>query len=87
MMRKSFLALLLTSSVLCWAGDVTVSSPNGQLVVTVSETDGHVTYAATLNGQPVLNPSALGLKTNIADFTQGLSIVNRQSSIVNSQSE
>ena len=82
-MRKTFLALFLTSSVLCWAGDVTVSSPNGQLVVTVSETDGHVTYAATLNGQQVLNPSALGLKTNIADFTSQLSILNSQFSIVN----
>ena len=74
-MRKSFLAILLTSSVLAWAGDVTVSSPNGQLVVTVSETDGNITYAATLNGQPVITPSALGLKTNIATFTENLSIL------------
>ena len=81
-MRKSFLALLLTSSVLCWAGDVTVSSPNGQLVVTVSETDGHVTYAATLNGQPVLNPSALGLKTNIGDFTELLSMADSKKSAI-----
>ena len=79
-MRKLFLAILLTSSVLAWADDVTVSSPNGQLVVTVSETDGNVTYAATLNGQPVINPSALGLKTNIGDFTNQLSIVHFQSS-------
>ena len=50
--------------------------------MTVSETDGNVTYAATLNGQPVLNPSALGLKTNVGDFTQKLSIVNCKSSIV-----
>ena len=83
-MRKSFLALLLTSSVLCWAGDVTVSSPNGQLVVTVSETDGNVTYAATLNGQPVLNPSALGLKTNIGDFSEFLLILNSKLSSVSS---
>ena len=81
-MRKSFLALLLTSSVLAWAGDVTVSSPNGQLVVTVSETDGNVTYAATLNGQPVITPSALGLKTNIGDFTELLSMADSKKSAI-----
>ena len=67
-----------------YANEVGVSSPNGQLVVTVSETDGHVTYAATLNGQQVLNPSALGLKTNIADFTEQLLILNSQLSSVSS---
>ena len=83
-MRKVLLTILMTSSVLCWAGDVTVSSPNGQLQVTVSETDGHVTYAATLNGQQVLNPSALGLKTNVGEFTEQLLILNSQLSAVNS---
>ena len=82
MIRKLFLTILITSSALAWAGDVTVSSPDGNIIVTVSETDGNVTYAATLNGQPVLNPSALGLKTNVGDFTQKLSIVNCKSSIV-----
>ena len=83
-MKKVLLAILMTSSVLCWAGDVTVSSPNGQLVVTVSETDGHVTYAATLNGQQVLNPSALGLKTNVGEFTEQLLILNSKLSAVSS---
>ena len=81
-MRKSFLAILLTSSVLAWAGDVTVSSPNGQLVVTVSETDGNITYAATLNGQPVITPSALGLKTNIGNFTEQLSMGDSKQSVI-----
>ena len=67
-----------------YANEVSVSSPNGQLVVTVSETDGHVTYAATLNGQQVLNPSALGLKTNVGEFTSQLLILNSQLSSVSS---
>ena len=83
-MRKVLLTIFMTSSVLCWAGDVTVSSPNGQLQVTISETDGHVTYAATLNGQQVLNPSALGLKTNVGEFTSQLLILNSQLSSVSS---
>ena len=67
-----------------YANEVSVSSPNGQLVVTISETDGHVTYAATLNGQQVLNPSALGLKTNVGEFTEQLLILNSQLSAVSS---
>ena len=81
-MRKSILAILLTSSVLAWAGDVTVSSPNGQLQVTIAETGGRVSYSATLDGQPVILSSALGLKTSIGDLTKGLSIVNYQLSTV-----
>lgn len=67
-----------------YANEVSVSSPNGQLVVTVSETDGHVTYAATLNGQQVLNPSTLGLKTNVGEFTEQLLILNSKLSAVSS---
>ena len=62
--------------------DISVSSPNGQLTVTVSETDGNITYAATLLGQPVINPSALGLKTNIGDFTQQLSIAGSKTAAI-----
>ena len=87
MIRKLFLTILITSSALAWAGDVTVSSPDGNIIVTVSETDGNVTYAATLNGQPVLNPSALGLKTNVGDFTQGLKILTSHLSPLSSHYE
>lgn len=81
-MRKTFFALLLTSSVLAWAGDVTVSSPSGQLQVTIAETGGRVSYSATLNGQPVIMPSALGLKTSVGDFTKGLSIMDTKTGVV-----
>ena len=76
-MRKVFLlSIILTSSVLSWAGDVTVSSPDNRLQVTVSDAGGRLYYTATLDGQEVLQPSALGLKTSIGDLTKGLSIVN-----------
>ena len=51
-----------------------VSSPNGHLVVTVSDEGGYPTYVVTLDNQPVLLPSALGFKADFGDFTQGLSI-------------
>lgn len=73
--RKWILPFYLFTFLPLHADNLSVSSPNGQLVVTVSETDGNITYAATLNGQPVITPSALGLKTNIASFTEGLSIL------------
>ena len=84
-MRKLFISLLLTSSVLCWAGDVTVSSPNGQLQVTVAEAGGRVTYSATLAGQQVLLPSALGLKTSLGDLTKELTVTGSQTDAVHEQ--
>ena len=86
--RKWILPFYLFTFLPLHAENLSVSSPNGQLVVTVSETDGNVTYAATLNGQPVITPSALGLKTNIASFTENLSILppNPPSSKLNAQS-
>ncbi len=72
----------MTSSVLAWAGDVIISSPEGNLQVTVSDAGGRLYYTASLNGQEMLLPSALGLKTSIGDFTRELSILNSQLSIV-----
>ena len=77
-MRKLFLSILLTSSVLAWAGDVRVSSPNNKLQVTVSDAGGRLHYTVTLDGQQMLLPSALGLKTSIGDFTRDLAIKNHE---------
>ncbi|MBP5776756.1 MAG: glycoside hydrolase family 97 catalytic domain-containing protein [Prevotella sp.] len=81
-MRILLSIFLATSSVLAWAGDVTVSSPSGQLQVTVSEAGGRVSYSATLEGQQVILPSALGLKTSIGDLTKGLTIVDTKTGAV-----
>ena len=51
------------------AKDVKVTSPDGRVVVTISDNGGRVTYSATLDGKDMLVNSALGLKTNIGDFT------------------
>jgi len=61
-----------------------VSSPDGQLVVNVSCEGGRLYYDATLDGQQMMEKSALGLKTSIGDFTRDLSTVNCQLSTVNS---
>ena len=81
-MRKLFLSICMASSVLCWADDVSVSSPDGNLVVTVSDAGGRLYYSVKLDGQQVLEPSALGLKTSFGDITKDLSIVDSQISTV-----
>ena len=81
-MRKLLSIILATSSVLAWAGDVTVSSPDNRLQVKVSDAGGRLYYTATLDGQEVLQPSALGLKTSIGDLTKGLSIIDSKTGVI-----
>ena len=82
MKKVIILSMILTSSVLAWAGDVIVSSPDGNLKVTISDAGGRLYYSATLGNQEIIAPSALGLKTSIGDFTKELSITNSQLSNV-----
>ena len=53
-----------------------VTSPDGKLVVTVNDNGGKPAYQVTLDGKVFLLPSALGLNTNIGDFTQGMMMTN-----------
>lgn len=73
-MRKLFIMTLLASSVLVWADDVMVSSPDSRLQVTVAVEGGRASYSATLDGRQVIAKSALGLTTQLSDFTQGLTL-------------
>ena len=82
MKRRFILFTLLTSSVLAWAGDVSVSSPSDKLKVTVSDAGGRLYYTVALDGQEVLQPSALGLKTSVGDFTRDLSIVDSKTGAI-----
>ena len=81
-MRILLSILLATSSVLAWAGDVTVSSPDNKLQVKMSDAGGRLYYTVTLDGQEVIQPSALGLKTSIGDLTKGLSIVDSKTGVI-----
>lgn len=51
-----------------------VASPNGKLVVTVNDNGGKPTYQVSLDGKVFLENSALGLNTNIGDFTQDMTM-------------
>ena len=53
----------------------TVASPNGKVTVVMELTDhGKPSYRILYEGQEVLQRSALGLKTNIGDYTKGLAL-------------
>lgn len=74
MKTRTFFLLLIFASSSAIAAEKQVSSPDGKLIVTVSAETGIPVYSITLNGKQFLNQSPLGLKTNIGDFTQGLSL-------------
>lgn len=74
-MKKEMLCgALLAVALTAHAIDKTVTSPDGNLVVTVCDGGGNLTYAVTLGGKQMLSPSRLGLKTNFGDLTTGLTI-------------
>ena len=83
-MKKLLFAIFMASSVLCWADDVRVSSPDGNLVLTVSDAGGRLVYSATLGNKQMLAPSALGLQTSLGDLTKELTIYESQASTINS---
>ena len=52
-----------------------VTSPDGDIKVTLELTNqGKPQYSVNYEGQEMLKPSALGLTTNIGDYTQGLTL-------------
>ena len=65
----------MASSALCWADDVCVSSPDGHLVVKVSDDEGRLYYSVDLNDGAMLTRAALGLKTSIGDLSRHLQVV------------
>ena len=73
-MRKLFFFMALFATLATYADDKTVSSPDGRLQVTISCQDGCACYSVSYDGTVVLKPSALGLVTNLGDFTQGLTM-------------
>ena len=78
--RTMLLAGLLLSAMATQAREASIASPNGNLVVTINDDGGRPTYTVALDGQQMLQPSALGFKADFGDFTQGLRITNTKAS-------
>lgn len=75
-MKKTIIMLTAAMAfVAASAKDVKITSPDGKLVVLVTDNGGKASYSVTLDGRQMVTASALGLKTNIGDFSKGLTIV------------
>jgi alpha-glucosidase len=53
------------------AATVRIESPRGRIHITIADTAGRLTHAATLDGRPVLDPSPLGLIVDGVDLGTG----------------
>ena len=62
--------------------DNQVVSPDGNIVVTISTENGSPRYRVAYQGQEVVGTSALGLVTNIGDYTQGFNEKNIENKTV-----
>ncbi len=80
-MRKISILLLLLCSIsgFSQSTEKQVTSPDGKLAVKLNINNGSPAYSITYNGVVFLNNSPLGLKTNIGDFTQGLTLNEKTS--------
>ena len=74
-MMKFFIvmAMLLGSSVAS-AENKQITSPDGKLVVTVSDVDGRPSCSVSYDNVLFLKPSPLGMIANIGDFSSGMSL-------------
>ena len=89
-MIKSSLTLFLTLSCVIFSLKVssqtaTVASPDGQLKVTISATDGLPFYNVSYKGKTMLEPSPLGLKTNEGDFSSNLKYIGKEEAKIDKQ--
>ena len=69
-MKKILLPLLLSFPMLMVAEDLNVSSPDGNLKVTLSDNGGKLSYAVTYKEHSIIESSPLGLITNVGDYTK-----------------
>lgn len=86
MKRIQIAIFMALSMVVCGSAMATekqFASPDGNLVVTVNDEGGKPVYQVSLGGTVFLNPSPLGLYTNIGELVQNLTMKDCQVRTVN----
>ena len=73
-MSNQRVLLLLISIMIIMIGSIDISSPDELLTVSINVKNGIAKYSVNYDGQEMILPSRLGLKSNIGDFTEGLVI-------------
>ncbi|MBR2151200.1 MAG: glycoside hydrolase family 97 protein [Prevotella sp.] len=74
MKRIPFLFAALLVAMGGFAAEHQISSPDGGIVVKLSDQGGRIVYTVSYQTNEVLKQSPLGLKTNIGDWTQNLAM-------------
>ena len=73
---------MLLTAITMMAEKRTVSSPDGRLVVTIDNQEGLLSYSVAYDERPMLTMSRLGLETDFADFTSGLTLAGAEESTI-----
>src|SRR5207247_10562223 len=76
-MMKTLLLLVIPGCIATeafGAAEVAVTSPDRKVRFMAFVRDGHLRYQATLNEQPLIEPSALGIAVDGVDLGQGAAI-------------
>lgn len=68
------LAIAMVAPLTALAAQREIVSPDGRIVVTVTDENGTPTYSVKYDGKDFLLPSPLGMKTNIGDYTSGVTM-------------
>ena len=85
-MRKLFItAVLLASFATVSATEKQFASPDGTIVVTVSDEGGKPTYQVSVGGVTFIERSPLGVNTNMANLTEGLTMNDCEVRTVNDE--
>lgn len=74
MKNKLLLPFLLSVAAPAAAVETKVASPDGRIVVTLADSGGRLTYAVSLNGQGVVEPSRLGLTADFGSLAENLTV-------------
>lgn len=79
--KKMWVGILLGMGMAVSAGNVNISSPDGKLVVTVSDDGGIPSYTINYVDEVFLKPSPLGLATNMGDYARDMALGKVEKSI------
>ena len=77
-MKRKLIFSILYFSLIIIIESVEISSPDERLKVNFNIENGKAFYSANYDGKEMLIPSRLGLKSNIGDFADGLTLLNSE---------
>ena len=60
----------------------TLLSPDGKLSVSISLQSGSLSYSVSYDGKTMIEPSSLGLTTDMGDYSRGLTYVSDRESLI-----